>query len=189
MASIASNFSRHSPSFSSTSNTRSEDSYGSRAHRRSHGSSRVGPVSDRRPAPTIVDFHTAPAAFLPTDFELRDVRPTNRRRRLANRAGGAERSTERPTPVRPKRTRRLSSYMINLPRSESSTHVTVMTKSFGSNATVHREPESTPDDGDKRENSPSRVKIERESSGSGKPSVTPPKKFLKRKSRIFKFWL
>ena len=189
MASIASNFSRHSPSFSSTSNTRSEDSYGSRAHRRSHGSSRVGPVSDRRPAPTIVDFHTAPAAFLPTDFELRDVRPTNRRRRLANRAGGAERSTERPTPVRPKRTRRLSSYMINLPRSESSTHVTVMTKSFGSNATVHRETESTPDDGDKRENSPSRVKIERESSGSGKPSVTPPKKFLKSKSRIFKFWL
>jgi hypothetical protein len=79
--------------------------------------------------------------------------------------------------------------MINLPRSESSTHVAVMTKSFGSNATVHREPESTPDYGDKRENSPSRAKIERESSGSGKPSVTPPNIFLKSKSRIFKFWL
>ncbi|KAF3002534.1 hypothetical protein E8E13_007050 [Curvularia kusanoi] len=53
MASIASNFSRRSPSFSSTSNTRSEDSQGSRAHRVSRGSSRVGPVSDRRPAPTV----------------------------------------------------------------------------------------------------------------------------------------
>jgi hypothetical protein len=190
MASIASNFSRRSPSFSSMSNTRSEDSHGSRAHRVSHGNLRAAPTSDRRPAPAIVDFHNAPAAFLPTDFELQDTRPSSRGRRLANRAGGAERSTEKPTPARPKRTRRLSSHIISLPRSESSARVTARSTSDGSNATVVRGPEPTVEAEPNRENMKPKSKSDKESGSSGKVlGITPSKKFLKSKSRIFKFWV
>ncbi|KAF1926281.1 Rho guanyl nucleotide exchange factor [Didymella exigua CBS 183.55] len=190
MASIASNFSRRSPSFSSMSNTRSEDSYGSRAHRVPHANLRAAPGLDRRPAPAVVDFHNAPAAFLPTDFELQDTRPSSRRRRLANRAGGAERSTEKPTPVRPKRTRRLSSHIISLPRSESSARVTARSTSDGSNATVLRGPEPTVDTEQNRENAKPKRKNDREGSSSGRALGTAPsKKFLKSKSRIFKFWV
>ncbi|KAF2627569.1 hypothetical protein BU25DRAFT_392740 [Macroventuria anomochaeta] len=191
MASIASNFSRRSPSFSSMSNTRSEDSYGSRAHRVSQGNLRAAPVSDRRPAPAVVDFHNAPAAFLPTDFELQDTRPSSRRRRLANRAGGAERSTEKPTPARPKRTRRLSSHIISLPRSESSAQVTARFTSDGSNATVLRGPEPAVDFEQRLENAKPKRKGDRESGGLGRgiSGATPSKKFLKSKSRIFKFWV
>ena len=167
MASITSNFSRRSPSFSSMSNTRSEDSYGSKVHRIPHGNLRAAHVSDRRPAPTVVDFHNAPAAFLPTDFELQDTRPSSRRRRLANRAGGADRSTEKPMPARPKRTRRLSSHIISLPRSESSVRVTARSISHGSNATVLRGSESTADFEQGCENTNAKRKGDRESSGSG----------------------
>ncbi|KAF3040591.1 hypothetical protein E8E11_006331 [Didymella keratinophila] len=190
MASIASNFSRRSPSFSSMSNTRSEDSYGSRAHRVSHGNLRAVAVSDRRPAPAVVDFHNAPAAFLPTDFELEDTRPSSRRRRLANRAGGAERSTEKPTPARPKRTRRLSSHIISLPRSESSARVTARSTSDGFNATILRGPEPTADIEHSRENAKPKRKSDKESGSSGRAlGASPSKKFLKSKSRIFKFWV
>lgn len=190
MASIASNFSRRSPSFSSMSNTRSEDSYGSRVHRVSHGNLRAVTVSDRRPAPAVVDFHNAPAAFLPTDFELEDTRPSSRRRRLANRAGGTERSTEKPAPARPKRTRRLSSHIISLPRSESSARVTARFTSHGSNAIVLRGPELTGDIEQGRENTKSKRKSDRENGTSGRAlGTTPSKKFLKSKSRIFKFWV
>lgn len=190
MASIASNFSRRSPSFSSMSNTRSEDSYGSRASRVSHGNLREAPVSDRRLAPAVVDFHNAPAAFLPTDFELQDTRPSSRRRRLANRAGGAERSTEKPTPARPKRTRQLSSHVISLPRSEPSAKVTARSTSDGSNATVLRGPEPTADTKQNCENTKPKRKSDRERGSSGRGLGTAPsKKFLKSKSRIFKFWV
>ncbi|KAH6642950.1 hypothetical protein C7974DRAFT_431259 [Boeremia exigua] len=191
MASIASNFSRRSPSYSSMSNTRSEDSYGSRAHKTSHGDVRSTHASERRPAPTVVDFHNAPAAFLPTDFELRDTRQLSRRRRLANRAGGAERSTEKPTPARPKRTRRLSSHIISLQRSESSAQATLRTTSLGSNATVMRGPDPSIEIQQNHETTKLKRKGDRESGSSGKGSlgVTPSKKFLKSKSRIFKFWI
>lgn len=190
MASIASNFSRRSPSFSSMSNTRSEDSYGSRVHRVSHGNLRAAPVLDRRPAPAVVDFHNAPAAFLPTDFELQDMRPSSRRRRLASRAGGAERSTEKLTPVRPKRTRRLSSHIINLPRSESSARVTARSTSDGSNTTNLRGSEPSIDFTRSQESEKLKRKGDRESGGSGRgiSVATPSKKFLKSKSRIFRFW-
>lgn len=189
MASIASNFSRRSPSFSSVSNARSEDSYGGRPHKTSHSNLRAAPTGYGRPAPTVVDFHSAPTAFLPTDFELRDTRPTNRRRRLANRAGGMERSTEKPTPARPKRTRRLSSHIISLPRSESSAHVAARSTSNGSSATGLRGPEPVlvlkSSSGENWKPVENGLK---ESGSSGKLSISPPKKFLISKSRIFKFW-
>ncbi|KAJ8114750.1 hypothetical protein OPT61_g3440 [Boeremia exigua] len=191
MASIASNFSRRSPSFSSMSNTRSEDSHGSRARKVEYGNLRSAPVSDRRPAPAVVDFHNAPAAFLPADFELQDTRPTNRRRRLANRAGGAERSTERPSPAGPKRTRRLSSHIISLPRSESSACIAARSASHSSNATVLRRVAPSVEVGHSCEPTKARKKDGGESGSSGKiaSNATPSKKFLKSKSRIFKFWV
>lgn len=190
MASIASNFSRRSPSFSSMSNTRSEDSYGSRVHGLSQGNLRAAPVTGRRPAPAVVDFHNAPAAFLPTDFELQDTRPSSRRRRLANRAGGGERSTEKPTPARPKRTRRISSHFNSLPRSESTVRVTARSTSDGSNATVLRGPEPTIDAEQNHENKKPKRKSDRVGGGSGRAmGATQSKEFLKSKSRIFKFWV
>ncbi|KAF3033095.1 hypothetical protein E8E12_004456 [Didymella heteroderae] len=178
MASITSNFSRRSPSFSSMSNTRSEDSYGRRAHRVSHDNLRAAPASDRRPAPAVVDFHNAPAAFLPTDFELEDTRPSSRRRRLANRAAVAERSSEKPISAHLKRTRRLSSQIVNLPRSESSARVTARSTPDGSIATVLRGP-NTFDIKQSRENASPKRKSDKESSNSGRAlGTTPSKKFL-----------
>lgn len=188
MASIASNFSRRSPSFSSTSNTRSEDSYRSGAQRVSHGNSHAAPVSDHRPMPMIVNFHSAPTAFLPTDFEVRDTRPTNRRRRLANRTGGVERPTEKPTPIRPKGTRRLSSH-ISLPRNGSSTYVTARSISHGSNTTILRGPKPAIDLKQSRENSNPVSISDTKSSSSANPGATPPKKASRSKSRILKFWV
>jgi hypothetical protein len=189
MASIASNFSRRSPSFSSVSNTRSDDSFGSRVHKISQGNLRARSANERRLAPTVVDFHTAPAAFLPTDFEIEDARPCSRRRRLANRAVGIERSLEKTTPGRPKRVRRLSTHMMSLPRSESSARVAARSTSHGSSGTVLRSPEPLMGVGLPRENE--RLK-KREATESGPregvASMPPSKKFLKSKSRIFKFW-
>lgn len=191
MASIASNFSRRSPSFSGMSNARSEDSYSSRVHRVSQGNLRTAQGSDRRPAPAVVDFHNAPTAFLPTDFELQDTRPSSRRRRLANRAGGIDRSTEKPTPARPKQMRRLSSHIISLPRSESIARVTARSTSDGSNTTILRGHEPSTVLMKSQENEKLRKKGERESGGSGRgiSGGTPSNKFLKSKSRIFKFWV
>ncbi|KAJ4292492.1 hypothetical protein N0V90_009154 [Kalmusia sp. IMI 367209] len=136
MASIASNFSRRSPSFSSVSNTRSEDSNSSKVHKMSHGNLRGHAIADRRPAPAVVDFHNAPAAFLPTDFELQDTRPSSRRRRLANRAAGTERWSEKSTPGKPKRTRRLSSHLISLPGTDTSSRVESRRTSMASHTTA-----------------------------------------------------
>lgn len=186
MASIASNFSRRSPSFSSMSNTRSEDSFGSRVHKMSQGNLRARSANERRPAPAVVDFHTAPAAFLPTDFELEDARPSSRRRRLANRAVGNERSSEKNTPARPKRVRRLSTHIMSLPRSESSMRVADRSISHSSNTTVQRPPEPLADIGPNCENERHKRKEARDVSPR---SQHPSKKYIKSKSRIFKFWI
>ena len=193
MASIASNFSRRSPSFSSLSNTqRSDDSFGSRAHKISQGNLRAGSAADRRPAPAVVDFHNAPAAFLPTDFEIQDTRPSGRRRRLANRAVGNERFTgsSEKTPGKPKRTRRLSTQFISLPRTDLSHGVDTRTASGASNATILRQAENTVAAG-LRENERVKNKDMRPSTSTRVPSGETPasKKFLKSKSRIFKFWM
>ncbi|KAF2024193.1 hypothetical protein EK21DRAFT_79214 [Setomelanomma holmii] len=189
MASIASNFSRRSPSFSSMSNTRSEDSFGSRVHKISHGNLRAQSAMDRRPAPAVVDFHTAPAAFLPTDFEIQDARPASRRRRLANRAIGNERPSDKTTtPARPKRVRRLSTHIMSLPRSESSARVAARSTSHGSGTTIQRAPNPPVDYGVRHEERPKR-REGRDSSPCGNLDMPPSKKFLKSKSRIFKFWV
>jgi hypothetical protein len=144
MASIASNFSRRSPSLSNTSNTRSEDSFGSRMHKMSNGNLRAqSVVTDRRPAvvlPPVVDFHSAPAAFLPEDFEVRDSRPESRRRRLANRAIGVERpaTTDKTALNKPKKVRRLSTNLISLPRSDSSARAAERKASKDSTTTTLR---------------------------------------------------
>lgn len=189
MASIASNFSRRSPSFSSVSNARSEDSYGSRAQKKSQTNLRPQSATDRLPAPAVVDFHNAPAAFLPTDFELQDARPASRRRRLGNRAVGAERSSDKVSPGKAKKTRRLSTHIISLPRSESSTRFTERNTLQGSESTVLRAPEPLADfvwpkdvgNGTKMEERPTCSKAVSSSAGASQ-------KFSKSKSRIFKFW-
>jgi hypothetical protein len=196
MASIASNFSRRSPSFSSVSNTRSEDSGSSRIHKISQGNLREQALADRRPAPAVVDFHNAPAAFLPNDFELPDTRPSSRRRRLANRAAGTERWSEKSIPAKPKRTRRLSSHLISLPRTDSSSRVGSRVEnrstSTASHNTVLRPAERVPETAKSHENEKSNKKDTRErrtrqDESSGSPP--PAKKFLKSRSRIFKFWV
>jgi hypothetical protein len=189
MASIASNFSRRSPSFSSMSNTRSEDSHGSRMHRVSQGNLRAIPVKSRRPAPAVVDFHNAPAAFLPVDFELEDMRPIGRSRRAVHRAGGIQRSSESSTPGKPKRARRLSTHIIRLPRSESNAQLAARKSSNGSNSTVLHAPGPPRDVGKIRENEKPRKRDGTDYTAKGGPSTLMPlKKFSKSKSRIFKFW-
>ncbi|KAI8933545.1 hypothetical protein NX059_009282 [Plenodomus lindquistii] len=188
MASIASNFSRRSPSFSSVSNaTRSEDSYGSRVHKRPQANLRPQSAVERRPAPAVVDFHTAPAAFLPTDFELQDVRPISRRRRMASRTAGAERSTEKLSPDKPKKVRRLSAQMINLPRSESTARVAERTVSQGTDITVLRPSEPLAEVMWPKDVERERRK-ERRRNDSELTTASASHKFLKSKSRIFKFW-
>ncbi|KAE9988827.1 hypothetical protein EG328_007431 [Venturia inaequalis] len=106
MASIASNFSKRSASFASFS------------HHRLNETSIIPPnplpplpctrpkrTLVKRPCPNsgpLVDFHSAPTAFLPEDFELNPPSLDGRRRRRANRAATSERSmTGRPmTPIR-----------------------------------------------------------------------------------------
>lgn len=93
MASIASNFSKRSPSCSSLGHTRSEESFRTVGRSPQKDSKNHATHASRRPCPTVVNFHNSPAAFLPADFELQ-VRPSGRRRRLGNRAGLNERSSE-----------------------------------------------------------------------------------------------
>lgn len=93
MTSIASRFSKRSPSCSSLEHTRSEESFGTAGRSSQQGSKNHATHADRRPYPTVVDFHNSLAAFLPADFELQ-VRPSGRRRRLGNLAGLNERSSE-----------------------------------------------------------------------------------------------
>ncbi|KAF2853415.1 hypothetical protein T440DRAFT_476683 [Plenodomus tracheiphilus IPT5] len=189
MASIASNFSRRSPSFSSVSNARSEDSYGSRVRKKSQVNLRPQSAAERQPAPAVVDFHNAPAAFLPTDFELQDIRPVSRRRRLANRAVGAERSSDKSPPNKPKKVRRLSAHMISLPRSESNARVAERTTSRGSGSTVLRAPEALEDFAWPKNGDKEKRKGERRSDAKAVSTPTAAsQKFLKSKSRIFKFW-
>lgn len=196
MASIASNFSRRSPSYSSMSNIRSEDSNSSRTHKTSHSNLRGRAIAEGRPAPAVVDFHSAPAAFLPNDFELPDTRPSSRRRRLANRATGTERWSEKNTPGKPKRTRRLSSHLIALPRTDTSncggSRDESRSTSMASRNTVLRptEPAAEAVMGQEKERvkkNTGRERLARRESSVGSPPST--RKFLKSRSRIFKFWV
>ncbi|KAF2268311.1 Rho guanyl nucleotide exchange factor [Lojkania enalia] len=188
MASIASNFSRRSPSFSSLSNARSDESSGSKIHKKSQGNLRSRSAAERRPAPAVVDFHNAPAAFLPSDFELQDIQAVSRRRRL-NRSSGAKRSSEKTISGKPKRTRRLSSHIISLPRTDCSYRLETAAISNGSTATILRMPELPVSNEDNQENegqkaSPADCVPGRTTLG----DTTTAKRNLRSRSRIFKFW-
>jgi len=99
MASITSNFSIRSLSHNSGSHSSSNDSRSFRAHSRSRASSnaptarKIKPVKTNNGQATVVNFHTAPEAFLPEDFKL--DHPAKARGRLAGLRTltmGAERS-------------------------------------------------------------------------------------------------
>lgn len=190
MASIASNFSRRSPSFSSMSNTISDDSFGSRVtQREAHGNFEAPSVADRRPAPAVVDFHNAPAAFLPTDFEVEDTRPASRRRRVGNRAVGLDRSSDK-TQIRPKRVRRLSTHMLSLPRSESSARFMGRTTSRTSDTVItHVQERSTERAPSKKFQGLQRPEEKPVALRDASPNISSSKKYIKNKSKIFKFWI
>lgn len=136
IASIASNFSRRSPSLSNTSNSKSDDSSKSRARKTPHGVMRSRSVAERRPVPAVVDFHNAPAAFSPADFEAEDPRPSSRHRRLGSCTSDIELPVEKSLQVRPKKVRRLSSPVLSTSRSESATHLAQRPVSHESAATA-----------------------------------------------------
>ncbi|QDS70678.1 hypothetical protein FKW77_001305 [Venturia effusa] len=106
MASIASNFSKRSASFASFSHHRmNETSIIPPNPLPPLPSTRPKRTLVKRPCPNsgpLVDFHSAPTAFLPEDFELQPPSLNGHRRRRANRAATSERSmTTRPmTPIR-----------------------------------------------------------------------------------------
>ncbi|KAF2751542.1 hypothetical protein M011DRAFT_523497 [Sporormia fimetaria CBS 119925] len=192
MASIASNFSRRSPSFSSISNARSDESFGSRVHK-APGNTRSRSAAEGRSAPALVDFHNAPAAFLPTDFEIQDSRPSSRRRRLANRAVGGERSSERFNekymPAIPKRARRFSNQPI-LPRTDIPRRVDSLTTCTAMEAAILQQKGATATRGILQENENQRnVHVGRPAAMRAASADLPTRKFLKSKSKIFKFWM
>lgn len=111
MASIASNFTKRSTSFTNLSNHRLEDSRSLSAQRalpfgppklvkRSTGLEKL-----RSKTPVVVDFHKTPAAFLPEDFELKPKQNIlSKRRGAANRAattdlGGSPVTSRQMTPI------------------------------------------------------------------------------------------
>jgi hypothetical protein len=160
----------------------------------SQANMRARSAADRRPAPAVVDFHNAPAAFLPTDFELEDTRPCSRRRRLANRAAGTERWTERSSeknpPMKPKRTRRLSAQLISIPRTDVNHRLDARTASAASNVTAVHIPESAINTDILRENEKQKNKdVTAASKRAMFTDIPPAKKSSKGKSRIFKFWM
>ncbi|KAF2435530.1 hypothetical protein EJ08DRAFT_580532 [Tothia fuscella] len=97
MASIASNFTKRSASFTNLSNRddmrcpssqRGLPLMPPKLVKRSTG---LDKLRVRNPQPAIVDFHSTPAAFLPEDFELKPKQTLlGKRRRMNNRAATAD---------------------------------------------------------------------------------------------------
>ncbi|KAF2017570.1 hypothetical protein BU24DRAFT_152770 [Aaosphaeria arxii CBS 175.79] len=193
MVSIASNFSRRSPSFSSLSMSRSDESFGSRASKRSQGNLRARSAAERRPAPVVVDFHNAPAAFLPTDFGLGDMGTSSRQRRLGNRAASFQQSTETSMSARPKHMRRFSAQIITLPRTDPSSRidVRVSTAPNTSSSATAQPTKTRVNFGSLQENEKVAASEARQQEATPKKSssITSHKRYLKTKSKMFKFWL
>ncbi|EUC34560.1 hypothetical protein COCCADRAFT_4088 [Bipolaris zeicola 26-R-13] len=186
MASIASNFSRRSPSLSNASNSKSDDSSKGRVCKAPHGAVRSHSAAERRPVPAVVDFHSAPAAFLPIDFEVEDPRPSSRHRRLANCTGDAETLVEKSLQAKPKKVRHLSSHMIGIPRSESARRAVQRTPSYELAAKALRAAPPRVDADTSMENKKIKVgRMKGRETKSGSPCATPSRKFLKSKNRIF----
>jgi hypothetical protein len=185
MASIASNFSRRSPSLSNASNSRSDDSCKSRVRKVPQGTVRSQSAAERRPVPAVVDFHNAPAAFLPTDFEVENPRPSSRPRRLTNCARGTGTPVEKSIQVKPKKVGRLSSHMISIPRSESARRLAQRTAPHELAAKTLRPVPPRVDAEIGMENKKLKVgQMKVRESKSGSPCTTPSRKFLKSKNRI-----
>jgi hypothetical protein len=183
MASIASNFSKRSPSYSSLGHARSEESFRTAGRSSQQGSKNHATHADRRPYATVVDFHNPPAAFLPTDFELQDG-PSDRHRKLGNRAGLNERSSERSV----KRSRHLSTIYIRPQPREPAQPQRAGEASNGSDTTVIHLPTVA------REKLFEKDK-QMKPSQAAQPSQAPPnnasapKQPPKTKNRLFRFWM
>jgi hypothetical protein len=86
MASIASNFSKRSASFSGPNTERQEEFRAPSQHAFYNAAARSRRLEKRRSRAAVVDFHTAPTAFLPEDFELKKRTLTVRGQNFMRRA-------------------------------------------------------------------------------------------------------
>jgi hypothetical protein len=73
MASIATNLTKRSVSAANIRKSRSEERLGRR--RQFNQQLRKSSLPERQSGPVVIDFHRAPQAFLPTDFELKPPNP------------------------------------------------------------------------------------------------------------------
>jgi hypothetical protein len=86
MASIASNFSKRSASFSGPNGERLEDMRHPPQRTFYNTATRSRRAEKRRSRAVVVDFHSTPSAFLPEDFELKKPTLTIRGQRFVRRA-------------------------------------------------------------------------------------------------------
>ncbi|KAL1630520.1 hypothetical protein SLS56_004794 [Neofusicoccum ribis] len=186
MASITSNFSRRSDfskrsgSYASLSQLRREEAGRSRPRRKTPTSAMRRSVS----VPGIkVDFHSAPTAFLPADFEL--VTPLNdsKGRRRSNRAYLSERGNERI--VAPGVLPRAMSLSPS-PRPPSFS----LSKKLSLPALVEKSTVDLPAQVKQKEKStPERFTVSLQPPPRDTtPTSSPLKRFIKPRTRLFKFW-
>ncbi|KAF2494069.1 hypothetical protein BU16DRAFT_528226 [Lophium mytilinum] len=183
MASIASNFSRRSPSFTSLSHTRSEESF-SGLPGPPGGMRAKSALSVRRPAPALVDFHNAPAAFLPTDFELQD-KTASRQRRFGHKTTLAYRSSYRSA----KKARRDSATQIPMFPQRPVLPDRVGYSNCSDDTIIHKRPQGNPNN--ILENEIPRCKSAQSAPPTRAPSMastTAPKKPSRVKSTLHRFF-
>lgn len=185
IASIASNFSRRSPSLSNASNSKSDDSSKSRARKMLPGTVQSQSAAERPPTRTVADFDNAPVAFLPANFEM-DPRPSSRHRRLASCTSDIELPVEQSVQARPKKVRRLSSPVLSTPQSEPAGHSSQRTVSHES---LEIALDSAPPRTDAEiGNDGKALQVEHMKGHESKPTSSraiPSRKFFKSKNRIF----
>ncbi|KAL0264339.1 hypothetical protein SLS55_000287 [Diplodia seriata] len=186
MASITSNFSRRSDfskrsgSYASLSQLRREEAGRSRPRRKTPPSAMRKSVS----VPGIkVDFHTAPDAFLPADFELVTPLKNSQQRRRGNRAYLSDRSSERI--IAPGVLPRAMSLSPS-PRPPSFT----LMKKLSLPALVERSTVDLP-----AQVKPAKAKATPEKATTLQPPpreptpvASPLRRFIKPRTRLFKFW-
>ncbi len=172
MASIASNFTKRSASYSSLSHSRSEEPH-VLAQKSSAPALRKPPLpGPKRRGAALVDFHNTPKAFLPADFELRDVRFNNpaRRRRPISRTMSEDVASGhvRPVSMAGKRLSRPASFRGVGSRKTSALSVRT--------DVIEPEPDVKP------------VKLEEAASSTPTLPSTPSKQVTKSKIKLFRFW-
>jgi hypothetical protein len=112
IASLASNFSisKRSTSFTSLTSHRLDEPRFSASQRslqfvssKAKRTAGLEKMRSGRTSPIVIDFHNAPSAFLPEDFELKPKQNlTGKRRRMVNRAGTSEVSDAGETATTPR---------------------------------------------------------------------------------------